>query len=182
MSIHDEIKRTMDEGRLFRLEPQVSTPQVRVVYMSVEINNLVQNAVLSGPMGTRCGFMRANLENFVSGSRMTVCCEPFKAKKAQIARLYPLSDEVWDFRLSDPPPNLRVFCRFAAKDVVIALTCSPRSVHVSWLPRVPLMHKHSPLWRRAIRESRSEWNKLFPTYLPLSGACPDDYLSNAILR
>jgi hypothetical protein len=181
MSIKTEIRNRIAEGRLFKLLPQISTPQVRVVYMSIEIKDLVESSALGGEMGNRCAFLRADLENFVSGALMTVCCEPTRAKNQQIARLCPISDEVWDFRLSRPRPNLRVFCRFAAKDVAVALTCSPRSVHVSWLPRAPLADKYSDEWRLAIRECCSEWNKLFPSYPPISGVCPDDYLSHAIL-
>ena len=54
---------------------------------------------------------------------MTVCWDPFKARDAKIGRLYPIADEVWDLRSQAPPPGLRVFCRFAEKDVLVALTC-----------------------------------------------------------
>jgi hypothetical protein len=144
MSIRVEIINRISEGRLFRLVPQVaSVPRVRTVIMSGEINEIVNGPWLDGPMATRCGFLRADLENFVSGEPITVYCEPFKARNAQMSRLDRTADEVWDFRCSHPPPNLRVFCRFAEKDVVVALTCSPRSVSVSWLSRLPLMRRNS---------------------------------------
>jgi hypothetical protein len=92
------------------------------------------------------------------------------------------ADEVWDLRSQAPPPGLRVFCRFAEKDVLVALTCSPRSVPVPWLNRLPLLGRSSREWRDAIVGCRREWNVLFPAHQPLSGVDLSDYISNAVLQ
>ena len=134
-----------------------------------------------GPIGERCGRLRADLENFITGARMTVCWEPHEANEAQIGRLEPIEDEVWDFRCQEPSPGLRVFCRFAEKDILVALTCYPRSVPVPWLDRLPL-RDNKRRWRTAIVECRSDWRKLFPAHEPVTGGGLDDYLSNAILQ
>jgi hypothetical protein len=182
MSIRDEINARIAEGRLFRLEPiNVKDPRKRTVLMSEEINKMVSGPWPDGPMGSRCGFLRADLENVVTGDFITVCWEPFKGRNEQIGRLDPVTDEVWDLRCQDPPPGLRVFCRFAEKNVLVALTCSPRSKPVPWLHRLPLLDRFSPEWKRAIAESLCLWKELFPDCEPVSGTDINAYLSDAIL-
>jgi len=183
MSIRVEINNRIAERRLFRLRPHVrSDPNERTVLMSSEIHELVSGPWPDGPMGIRCGYLRADLESFVANDVMTVCWDPFKARDAKIGRLCPIADEVWDLRSQAPPPGLRVFCRFAEKDVLVALTCRPRSVPVPWLNKLPLLGSNSREWRHAIVECRREWNVLFPAHQPLSGVDLSDYISNAVLQ
>lgn len=183
MSIRIEINRRIDEGRLFRLRPHVrSDRHERTVLMSSEVHNLVSGPWPDDPMGLRCGYLRADLESFVANDVVTVCWNPFEARDAKMGRLHPMADEVWDLRSQGPPPGLRVLCQFAEKDVLVALTCHPRSVGVPWLNRLPLLGRRSREWRNAIVECRREWNMLFPAHQPLSGVNLDDYISNAILQ
>ena len=112
---------------------------------------------------------------------MTISWDPSKARDAKMGRLDPIADEVWDVRSQEPSPGLRVFSRFAEKDVLVALTCSPRSISVSWLDRLPLLGRDSRQWRDAIIECKRDWNILFPAYEPLRGDDLDDYISNAVL-
>jgi hypothetical protein len=182
MSIRDEIKAKLQENRLFRLRPIIEgDPEERMVLMSHEINELVSGPWPDGPMGVRCGLLRAELESFVHGDRMTISWDPSKARDAKMGRLDPIADEVWDVRSQEPSPGLRVFSRFAEKDVLVALTCSPRSISVSWLDRLPLLGRDSRQWRDAIIECKRDWNILFPAYEPLRGDDLDDYISNAVL-
>jgi hypothetical protein len=183
MSIHDGINDRIGDQRICRLVPHnKKDPRQRTVLMSQEITEMVDGPWQDGLMGDRCARLRADLENFVTGARMTVCWEPFEAKKeAQIGRLDPIGDEVWDFRCQEPSPGLRVFCRFADKDILVALTCYPRSISVPWLDRLPLLDSKRR-WRRAIIDCRSEWKKLFPAHEPISRDHIDEYLSNAILQ
>jgi hypothetical protein len=183
MSIRIEIKRRIAEGRLFRLRPHVgSDPNERIVLMSSEIHNLVSGPWPDGPMGVRCGYLRADLESFVANDVMTVSWSSFEARDAKMGRLHPLADEVWDLRSQAPPPGLRVFCRFAEKDVLVALTCSPRSVPVPWLDRIPLLRRNSRAWRDPVVGCRREWDVLFPAHQPLVGVNLNDYISNAVLQ
>jgi hypothetical protein len=112
---------------------------------------------------------------------MTISWDSSKARDAKMGRLDPIADEVWDVRSQEPSPGLQVFSRFAEKDVLVALTCSPRSISVSWLDRLPLLGRDSRQWRDAIIECKRDWNILFPAYEPLRGDDLDDYISNAVL-
>jgi hypothetical protein len=153
MSIRNEINARIAENRLFLLKPlNEKDNKRRTVLMSNEINQLVTGPWVDGPMGARCARLRADLENLVTAEDIIVCWEPFEARNEQIGRLCPVRDEVWDLRSQDPKPGLRIFFRFAEKDVFVALTCAPRSVPVSWLHRLPLLGQESREWRNAIVE------------------------------
>jgi hypothetical protein len=182
MSIRDEINARIEERRLFRLKPlNEKDEKRRTVLMSEEINGMVSGPWPDGPMGLRCTRLRADLENVVTAEFITVCWDPFKARNEQIGRLDPVEDEVWDLRSQKPKPALRAFFRFAEKDILVVLTCSPRWVPVSWLRRLPLLGRETREWRRAIVECRSEWRKLFPAHEPISGTDINVYLTGAIL-
>lgn len=109
---------------------------------------------------------------------MKVCMTPFAAREAQLGRLDPIEDSVFDFR-SREKPGLRVFCRFAERNVLVAFVCAPRSVKVSWLDKLPLGDRYSKHWKRAVRECKEQWSILFPKYDPVRGDNLNDYLTHA---
>jgi hypothetical protein len=88
---------------------------------------------------------------------------------------------MFDLRSVDEP-GLRLLFHFAERDVLVAHVCSPRSLPVHWLQRLPLGERRSREWRNAILESNAIWGELFPGYSPHSGDRIDDLLSNAIVR
>jgi hypothetical protein len=180
MSIRDAINGLLNERppRLFRLKPlNEKDPKKRTVLMSQEIAGLVYGPWLTGPMGNRCARLRGDLENLVTAENITVCWEPFEGRHEQIGRLCPVRDEVWDLRSQDPPPGLRVFFRFAEKDIFVAINCAPRSLEVPWLNRIPLLGRKTRQWRNAVIECRAEWKKLFPSYDAHTGSHINEYIT-----
>jgi hypothetical protein len=129
-------------------------------------------------MGDRCARLAADLQNIVSGARLLVCMCPFKARVAQLGRLAPVEDSVWDWRSVDKP-GLRLFCQFLEKDVLFAATCRPRSVEVSWLDYLPLGDRKSKQWEDGIRAAKRQWGMFFPAHDPIKGVVLSEYLSNA---
>lgn len=112
----------------------------------------------------------ANLDNFVQGGLISVAEHAFKAKAALLAQLDPPRDEVWEVRCCDPKPGIRVFGRFALKDVFVGLR---------WEYRVNMKGRHAHEWHWMIDDCQKDWDKLFPSYQPVSGVFPDDYLSDS---
>jgi hypothetical protein len=182
MSIREKWLGRAREGRLLKLGFLIpGPPERRTVLMSPEINRLVSGPWEDTVMGDRCARLRANLENIVSGSKMTVCWEPFKGRRQhQIGRLSPPQDFMFHVRCVEEP-SLRVTFHFAERDVLVAHLCSPRSLPVPWLHRLPLGDKGSREWQNIILESNALWGELFPGYRPHSGDHIDDLLSNADL-
>jgi hypothetical protein len=182
MSIRQEWLRHVRGKSLFPLTFLVpGRPERRTVLMSEEVHKLVSGPWSEDLMGDRCARLRADLENILAGDRLTVSWDPFKARSNhQVGRLNTLEEEVWDVR-SIEKPGLRVFGRFAEKDVLILFTCSPRSLPVSWLRRLAIGDRNSREWEKAKAECKREWNKLFPAHPPHTGENVSDYLSNAFL-
>lgn len=181
MSIHDEIRARIGEGRLHQLGLTLaSDPTVRRLLISNEIKDLIDGPWSDLMWERRCNRLRANLEAFVRGDVISLCLKGFVARRAYMGRPDKPHEEVWDIRSRAPRPALRVFGRFADKDVFVALFWSPRSVKIPYSQRIPLGNKDSIQWKSAKRETKAEWRKLFYTYQPIQGSSHNDYASNAI--
>jgi hypothetical protein len=182
MSIRTEWRRLVQEERLYRLDPFPGDPRTRTVLMTPRIHHLA----VAGPwddeaMGDRCARLLATLQRIVRGAHLIVCLDPFAAREAELGRLDKIEDAVFDLR-SREQPGLRVFCRFAERDVLVAFTCAPRSVEVSWLDKLPLGDRHSKDWKNAVRECIEQWTMFFPKHDPVLGDDLNAYLSNATLE
>lgn len=154
-------------------------PEKRTVLMTEQVVRLVSGPWDDELMEDRCNRLRADLENILAGEPLRVCWQPFKGEQFhQIGRLDKIEEEIWDIRSVDKP-GLRVFFRFAEKDVLVATNCSPRSLPVPWLQRFPLMARDSKEWVEAKRECLREWAKVFPAHDAHRGTNVTDYLSNA---
>ena len=181
MSIRDEINGRIAERRLYNLEPALaSDPVERTMLISAEINDHLIGPWPNVTAAKRFGELRADLEAFVKGEKVAVCLDPYIARNAYMGRLDGPSDEVWDVRSRDPRPALRVFGRFAERDVFVALTWSPRSIPLLGYLRKPLGDKDSREWRDAIIECKAEWKKLFQAYEPIPGPNLHDYISTNV--
>jgi hypothetical protein len=177
MSIREEWKKLVFERELFRLDPLDGDPKARTVLLSPEMQELLERQMEEGEEADRRSRLRATLQNIVAGNRLVVCLEPYRARKAIIGRLDPVKRSVFDIRCQTKPA-VRVFCLFVEKDVLLAVTCRPRSVRMNWLGWHPLLAP-SKRWKEGIRAALREWARLFPTYEPLRGDNLGDYLSKA---
>lgn len=178
MSIRIEWQKFVAERVLHRVEPFPGDPCKRTVLVSNEIWDLL-NGPWEAEQGIRCALLSSTLQQIATGATLVVEMDPRKARKANMGRLAPVEAGVWDIRCRGKP-GIRVFCFFLEMDVLVAFFCSPRSVPISWLDRLPLGVGNSVEWRRAIAESKREWAKLFPAHNPLVGDDLNAYLSNAV--
>jgi len=181
MSIRKEWRTHVEEDRLFDLEPFPGDPRARTVLMTPAVNRLILGPWENTLMGNRCARLMASLQRIVRGASLVVCMVPFEAREAELGRLDPTDDSIFDFR-SREKRGLRVFCRFAEKNVMVAFSCAPRSVKVSWLDKLPLGDRYSKEWKRGVRECKEQWSMLFPKHGPVRGDSLNDYLSNATLE
>lgn len=179
MSIRDSIGELIDDGRMYEMSPALDSDQIRrTMIISQEIHDLLNGPWCDASWERRCFRLRATLQYFVMGKRIGVCLSPFEAAKAYMGRLHKVEDEVWDIRAIDPNPGIRVFGRFAEKDVFVAFLWSPRSVEVPASQRLPLGDKDSIQWKQAIKECKAEWRKVLPSYAPIHGGHPSDYIGS----
>jgi len=180
MSIRKEWKKLVYvERELFRLAPLDGDRNARTVLLSREMHELFERQMEESEEANRRSRLLATLQNIVAGRRLVVCLEPFRARKANIGRLHPVEDSIFDIRCLEKPA-VRVFCQFLERNVLLAVTCRPRSV--SWLGWLPLGARSSKEWKRGMAATKLEWAKFFPTYSPVGGDNLDDYLSKATLE
>lgn len=175
MSIHDSIRDSVACGRLFPVLPTLpSSPMVRFLYASAEINRLIVGPWTDEIEEYRCGKLWADFDKFVEGRIISLALNnPYKKPRpTYLSRLDPGQDEVWEIRSRDPKPGIRVFGRFAEQDLLIVL---------NWGYRNDLGGPGSSEFKRQIRKCKAEWRNLFPSYDPKSGKTVDEYISdNAI--
>ena len=170
MSIRIEVANRLKEGSLFLVQPQTTTsPCVRTIFAS----EIVWNA-LSGPWNSvkderRLGRARASLDNFIEGRLIAVRFPPSKSVEAFIAILDAPREEIWEIRVRDPNPGVRILGRFSEADVFIAL-----------LPIYREDLKTNRDWNDAKRRCHIEWRKLFPAENPHTGTHAHDYITNNI--
>jgi hypothetical protein len=180
MSILEEVNDLCRRGELFRLLPPIASPlpqRGRLLYVSSEIQNWLIGPWPDEGQEYRWKVLRADLEAFVEGKRMTLSRNRQLAPRTHchLAQLKRPAEEVWEFRLRRPKPSIRVFGRFAARDFFVALT---------WTYRLDLGPQGSEVWDSEKQRCVAEWRRLFfgATYQPLTnGSYPDDYISNYYL-
>lgn len=174
MSIHDLVADAVARCRLFPVEPRMpSEPMNRTLYVHPEVHRL-----LNGPWKDEeehlSGKLWAAFDRFVVGKRITVALDsPYrKPKSTYLSRMDPTGDEVWEIRILDPRPALRVFGRFADRDCFVAL---------NWGLRKDLGGPGSKEFQQAIRNCLVTWRQTFPHYNAFTGSTTDEYLSENAL-
>lgn len=175
MSIHDEINSRCAEGRLFLLEPALPGARTdRTILMSAEVQDYVLGPWSDKEQEYRANRLRADLDAFIEGEMISANMEdPYKKPKSTyIARVDPISHDVWDIRSRDPNPGIRVLGCFSETDVFVALV---------WDFRENLGGPGAKEWRDFIERCRAEWRKLFPTYPPPQGEDIHDYISENVI-
>ena len=142
MLIREEWRKLVADGTLKKMGVLRGDTALRTVLMTDEVNRLVSEPWGEGDEAVRRAILAQSLQNIVRGSRLVVCMEPHAARKAHIGRLDPIEDSVFDIRCQERPA-LRVFCRVVEKDVLLAVTCRPRSKPLPWLDWLPLGDRHT---------------------------------------
>src|SRR5581483_9306896 len=105
MSIRDEIKRCVADSRLTALPPLLpSSPVVRHLFVTNEVLQAADPSTWSSRrLARRHQLLRADLDRFTEGELITVGVNPRdKDATANLARVEPLTAEVWDIRCCDP--------------------------------------------------------------------------------
>ena len=125
MSIDGRISQLIHDGELFAIEPLFDGDSVaRHMLVSKEIWELIEDPPQK--WSVRCARIRADLESFVQGQEIKVCRVPYKADKAFLGCLHPTNAGIWDVRLVDPNPAIRLLGCFAAVDLFVALVPASR--------------------------------------------------------
>jgi hypothetical protein len=152
MSISDEIERLCHQGKLHLLEPIglraqfVPRSEWRKLYVTADLAKYFES-----PQSL---IVHADLH-----------------KDCRMARLSPARDDIWEIRIYDHNPQLRLFDRFARTDVFLAL--------VGPVKRGEIKRKR---FDRLKEECLTEWRRLFGLISPdiLGSTDEHDYISKNV--
>ncbi|KKB81041.1 hypothetical protein VW35_02415 [Devosia soli] len=115
-------------------------------------------------LAKRAADSRVAIDRFIAGASVTVGMDPFdKAARCQLARNYPPNDGIWDFRIRDPKPHVRIFGGFAERDVFVALDYRNRDALD---------------FDGAVATMVLLWKDMFDSYQPVTGDNINAYLSD----
>lgn len=174
MSITEDIRNRVAQhhGKCLFYLPMLmrGEPPIRELIVSEEVRDCVTPPWAENWMGQRHSEFRGILDSFTRGDWLTVAEKPFdKHSDADLARVDPVADEIWDIRCIDPNARIRCFGAFGGKDFFIALT---------WQYREDL-YRHDE-WEQEINRCKSRWDHLFNPLTRFQGVSFDAYLSNFI--
>jgi len=165
MSIRDHIRELLDK-QLFCLESVYfgeETP--RSIFVSEEVKCALTHPFPEGREVLHAEFLQT-LDAFLEHGEMTVAEDPrCKPSDALMARVEPVEDEFFDFRITAPHPQIRAFGGFAEKDVFVIVTWNYRDAI-------------NDDFDGEVTRCKIEWQKLFDKTPPFKGKNLDEYLSN----
>jgi hypothetical protein len=177
MSIRDQVNDCCKDGRLFRLTGLLpGRPELREAYVSPDLYKLILFSDEDRWIATAQAFA-----HFIEGRLVVLPHEEKHHRGAFMLRLRinriakPPPPEIWEVRVTDPEPGIRVFGRFFERDAFVAFTWQDRldlgNPYTEWKAR--------EAWWAAAQRCRVRWANHFGSLKPLSGKYPNDYLTNA---
>lgn len=173
MSMVDEVNAHRDAGRLVQLHLFVpGLPEKREIFITPTLFQLLHGPWVAQKWEKRWNRARQQLDDFIDGlhgERIFVRSASRRKSTCFMSRLEPDSDEVWEIRVRDPKPGLRLFGSFAKRNVFVALTAAPHEC---------LNNEED--WKRAILQYKKHRSRFFSS-TAFSGAYPDDYLTEAFI-
>jgi hypothetical protein len=168
--------------RLFRLKPEPlfedeeGVEPSREMYVSADVSAAVTGPFPDSLEGRRRGEFWAWLEDWMYGTEIGVCEDPFdKPGETQLARVAPVEDEFWSIRVPAPldtdgqpiGDGLRSLGGFHALDEFIALI---------WDYREVIDHDFDSF----VDEVREVWRDIFDKELPHQGDNLHAYLTRFV--
>lgn len=166
MSIRDLIRECRDAGELVRLTPSLQgSVHMREVFATHHVARFLRaerdtpRSLLMKAVDTRVA-----IDRFMAGAMIAVALDPDKkGAMAELARNREIGDGVWNFRIRDPKPHVRLFGGFAERDHFVA---------IDYRDRTDLD------FDAAVKATLTTWRELFGDCAPLIGDEIGTYLSD----
>lgn len=163
-------------GLLTYLRPQLGGPIIREMYVYRAVMQAIDGPWRDEIDEVACSLLRRELDRFVEGQIISLALHPFKKRRdAAIAILFPPEERVFDLRVREPYPGIRVFGCFAEKDVFVAMNWERRDLLPTVMPPV----NDAEEWETERKICLARWNQV-STYEPFEGTSVNDYITNGI--
>ena len=173
MSIHEMLQQLEGEGKLVRYLPPDGVAEKRMLLMTQSLRQEIFSRRSATAYFGQTRWILSAFDRWVSGSEVTVRWSG-RQGGGDLALLEPPPEEIWEFRIVQPQPQMRVFARFVARDVVIAMACHNRD---ALGPARRSRDRRSKAWLEAMYECESAWTRIFGGTRPLRGSAIGDYIS-----
>lgn len=165
MSIAEEIKRRVLEGRLF-LVPAPTI--IRPIFVTEDVWTYLNCPWASDEDEIAANELSAVARYVIEGNQVVVGSHTHKTCQFKELTTHPPC--VWELRSRAPAPGIRLFGAFAMIDTFIG---------TNYEDRLGLGSVGSLEFKRAIRSTRAKWRSLFGPYKPVSGVI-NDYISQNV--
>jgi hypothetical protein len=140
----------------------------RRLYLTMEALRDLQDPasainLLAWNKGRTRGLIEAALDRWVLGDLVYL-----NKKRRYMCRLDPPPPEIWEVRVTEPQPQVRLFGRFIEPDTFII---------TKFRSRTELGDKGSRAWESAMRDCARRWTQLFPTISPYTANTVHEYIT-----
>lgn len=167
MSTQDCIENALAAGDLVELMPSLpGSSCMRRVLVSCHVYNFL-NCAPSTPLEVipKIADTRYALDRFITGASISVNMTPYDHEKPSSTELSRLDIErsIWQFRIRDPKPQIRILGMFAERDTFVALDYANRDT--MYYPASESI-------------TQSQWDDLFQGIPPVTGEKIDAYISD----
>ena len=177
MSIHEMLQQLEGEGKLVRFLPPDGVAEKRQLFLTSGLYQEFSDRRSSFNFFGQMPAARIAFGRWVTGNLVTVRLG-LGNTGAELARLEPPPEEIWEFRITEPVPQLRVFARFAAPDILVATAAVNRDRLGRAFSR---SQKQNKAWTEAMYGCISEWTRLFGRTEAFRGRVIADYVSENCL-
>lgn len=165
MSICDELRTRVEEGRLVEFAPTAGIAVYRPVFLVPEVYAQIIQSHADDVVDMQ--YVRAELENFIGRFRVTATFK--KQPKTQFRRLSVKTGKkakVWEIRIMDSQTPYRLLGLFADRDTFVGVELLPRD---------------SLDFENEIRRANSRWSHLFVAHEPVTSENINDYISEHVV-
>jgi len=183
MSIDTQIRQALASGKLSYLPREMRDKlSERAVLFHPSLVHKLTSYGCCDEEEDRFGNLQLDLEHFVEGGVISMGFTPHQHRDAYIGRLCPTSDGTWEIRSRAPSPGLRVFGRFAKKDVFIAFDYEFRSVKPFWgdKNKKPLGDNNNYEYEVALLNTMQMWDEIFSGTEPIKGDNWREYITRGV--
>lgn len=164
-------------GLLTHLQPLLGGPVVRELYVYRDVMQAISGPWRDDDDRVACSFLRRELDRFVEGQVVSLALQPFRKRAdAAVAILHPPQERVFDFRVREPYPGVRVFGCFADRDLFVATNWERRDL----LPSVTPPNDDADEWKMERQICLTRSRQVASPYDPYEGNTVNDYISNGI--
>jgi hypothetical protein len=155
------------ERKIARCRPDGNRKARRCAFLTAEAINHYNNDQPAAMLLVGRGPIKNALDHWTLGRRIWGKAERGIFTEGRFLKpLHPPPPHIWEIRVTEPVIQVRLFCLFIAKDMLLLTNFHTRK-----------FLDEGSNWSEAMGKSAEAWKSLLPEYSPFVGQSIGDYLS-----